>query len=137
MRLKLPYLVTSSLLYTYNMLKKLPTQRLESVRNESRRTRTPRACEACRQRKWKCDGDRPTCAQCAAQGLAKCVYTELKTVKERRQLQSAELKNASYEEFLREISRGADTSLAQRIAQILQVRIGSLTCCLFTIGYRC
>ncbi|KAI3096013.1 transcriptional regulator family: Fungal Specific TF [Penicillium roqueforti] len=60
------------------------------------------------------------CAQCAAQGLVKCVYPELKTVKARRQLQSAELKNASYEEFLREISHGVDTSVAQRIAQMLQ-----------------
>lgn len=36
------------------------------------------------------------------------------------QLQSAELKNASYEEFLREISLGAEASLARRIAHFLE-----------------
>lgn len=109
--------------YIYNMLKKLPIQRLERVRNESRRMRTARACETCRQRRTKCDGSRPMCAQCDAQGLVNCVYTDNKTARGRMQLQSAELKNASYEEFLREISRGANTSLAERIARILEVRI--------------
>lgn len=41
------------------------------------RQRVRRACEACRKRKIKCDGDEP-CKRCNAQNLA-CVYSEWNT----------------------------------------------------------
>lgn len=63
------------------------------------------------------------CAQCAAQGLVNCVYTENKTARGRTQLHSAEQKNVLYEELLRELSNGANTPLAERITRILEVRL--------------
>lgn len=37
--------------------------------------RVSRACEACRTKKVKCDGSRPTCINCSTNGL-ECIYTE-------------------------------------------------------------
>ncbi|KAF9262043.1 hypothetical protein L218DRAFT_929993 [Marasmius fiardii PR-910] len=36
--------------------------------------RTPMACQFCRGRKLKCDGGRPSCANCDRRGYP-CVYT--------------------------------------------------------------
>ncbi|KAJ4480881.1 hypothetical protein J3R30DRAFT_3287739, partial [Lentinula aciculospora] len=36
--------------------------------------RTPMACQFCRGRKLKCDGNRPSCANCDRRGYP-CVYT--------------------------------------------------------------
>ncbi|KAH6912382.1 hypothetical protein BKA70DRAFT_1098262 [Coprinopsis sp. MPI-PUGE-AT-0042] len=40
----------------------------------SKRTprRTPMACQFCRGRKLKCDGNRPSCANCAKREIACC-----------------------------------------------------------------
>jgi hypothetical protein len=51
----------------------------EEIRLESgrpyKRTRVSRACEACRTKKIKCEGSKPSCENCRANGL-ECVYTE-------------------------------------------------------------
>lgn len=103
------------------MLNKVPIQRLRRERHESRGQRTARACDTC---KMKCDGNRPMCAQCHAQGLATCVYSEAKIVKERRQLESANLKIEAYEGLLRNISDRVDAPIAKRIISALKVRLG-------------
>lgn len=41
--------------------------------SESRRARVALACQRCKARKQKCDGVRPSCAKCDAQGAA-CAY---------------------------------------------------------------
>lgn len=107
------------------MLKKVPIQRLRRERPESDgRRRTARACDTCRQRKMKCDGKRPICAQCHAQGLTTCDYSEAKTVRERKQLELAQLKIEAYEDLLRNISHRADASIAKQITSTLEVRFG-------------
>ncbi|KAH7872487.1 uncharacterized protein C8R40DRAFT_1117059 [Lentinula edodes] len=46
-------------------------QQMESPRVPRR---TPMACQFCRGRKLKCDGNRPSCANCNRRGYP-CVYT--------------------------------------------------------------
>lgn len=61
------------------------------------------------------------CAQCQAQGLATCAYSEVKAVKVQRQLESANLKIKAYEELLKDISHRIGGFLAKRIASVLNV----------------
>lgn len=104
------------------MLQKIPIQRLRRERRENEgQQRTARACDTCRQRKMKCDGNRPMCAQCQAQGLATCAYSEAKAVKVQRQLESANLKIKAYEGLLKDISHRIGGFLAKRIASVLNV----------------
>ena len=102
--------------------KKVPIERVTHGSPQGGRGRTPRACDTCRRRKMKCDGNRPMCTQCRVQDLVTCVYSNKKNVKELRQLELARLKNGDYEELLRDISRGAEAPVAKKIASILDVR---------------
>ena len=103
------------------MRKKVPIERVTHESQRRRGTRTPRACDTCRQRKMKCDGNRPMCTQCRAQELATCVYSDKKNEKEQRQLELARLKIEDYEKLLRDISREAEAPVAKKIASILEV----------------
>ena len=111
------------------MLNKVLIPRLRRERPESEgRRRTVRACDTCRQRKMKCDGKRPVCAQCYAQGLTACDYSEAKMVRERKQLELARLKIGVYEELLRNISQRSDPYTAEQIQRTLKVRLVSCRC---------
>ncbi|KAI2673850.1 transcriptional regulator family: Fungal Specific TF [Penicillium roqueforti] len=97
----------------------IPRLRRERRASEGR-GRTARACDTCRQRKMKCDGKKPVCAQCHAQGLTTCDYSEAKLVRERKQLELAQLKIGAYEDLLRNIAQRADTSTAKQITSTLE-----------------
>ncbi|RMZ68915.1 c6 transcription factor [Pyrenophora seminiperda CCB06] len=65
-----------------------------SFRNEapfphSKRVRVNLACAPCRSRKTKCNGDRPTCSECAARD-SRCIYTETETTQTKRKHQDLE-----------------------------------------------
>ncbi|PWY79167.1 hypothetical protein BO70DRAFT_338286 [Aspergillus heteromorphus CBS 117.55] len=68
-----------------------PTGKMLISRDRSRvglgsaRVRTTRACDSCRQRKAKCNGEKPVCGQCAGLQL-ECVYSEQARMKDRREL---------------------------------------------------
>ncbi|GKZ33606.1 hypothetical protein AbraIFM66950_003513 [Aspergillus brasiliensis] len=51
----------------------------------STQIRTSRACDACRQRKAKCNGRKPACTQCERFGI-ECRYSEQKRTQEKREL---------------------------------------------------
>ncbi|KAJ5455002.1 transcriptional regulator family: Fungal Specific TF [Penicillium desertorum] len=103
------------------MLNKVRIPRLRRERPESDgRSRTAQACNTCRQRKMKCNGKRPICAQCHAQGLTACDYSEAKIVIERKQLELAQVKIGAYEDLLRKLSLRADASTAKQITSILK-----------------
>ena len=103
------------------MRKKVPIERVTHESQRCRGTRTRRACDTCRQRKMKCDGNRPMCTQCCSQELATCVYSGRKNEKERRQLELAKLKNENYEKLLRDISCEVEAPVAKKFASILEV----------------
>ncbi|KAJ5230962.1 hypothetical protein N7489_011670 [Penicillium chrysogenum] len=105
---------------------KVPIHRLPNERTlQDRGIRTIRACDGCRQRKWKCDGKKPMCTRCQSLGLAACVYSESKRFVERKKLDSSLFKVGVYEELLRDISRNVDVDapLASRIARALEGRL--------------
>lgn len=101
------------------MLNRVPIPRLPNRHQGSKTSRTARACEECRARKTKCDGNKPTCAQCTSAGLEKCVYSQSKQDRERQQLESAYREVDRYKELLRKISQEVDVSVAKTIMKAL------------------
>lgn len=100
---------------------KLPIPRLRRERQESGGRRISRACDACRQRKIKCDGDRPTCSLCHAQGLNNCSYSDGKAVRQQKDLDLMKRKIETYEELLRDISGELEGPSADQVAKVLKV----------------
>lgn len=107
------------------MSNKLPIPRLRREWQGSDRRRTSQACDSCRQRKIKCDGSRPTCSHCHAQGLNNCVYSDAKAVRQRKDLAAAQRKAESYEELLRNVSQELEGPTADRVVKALKVCWGS------------
>lgn len=91
------------------------------VREKRDRQRTSRACDACRARKMKCDGQSPKCSQCQGQGLEECFYSDKKNVRERKELSSSKNTIAMYEELLRDLLLIVDEDYAARITDALEV----------------
>lgn len=101
------------------MMSKVP---IPAIPTEIRdRQRTSRACDACRARKMKCDGQLPKCSQCQSQDLEQCFYSDKKNVRERKELRSAKNTIENYEELLRDLSLVVDEDNAARIADALEV----------------
>lgn len=101
------------------MLNPVPIPRLPYRHKSMPTRRTARACDQCRLRKTKCDGEKPTCTQCASTGVDECFYSQTKQDKERTQLESANSKVDRYEQLLREISQEVDVSVARKITKAL------------------
>ncbi|KAJ5267885.1 hypothetical protein N7478_010693 [Penicillium angulare] len=102
------------------MSNKLPIPRLRREVRESGGRRTSRACNSCRQRKIKCDGNRPTCSLCHAQGLNNCFYSDVKAVRQQKDLELMRMKVESYEELLRNISLELEGPTAEQVAKVLE-----------------
>ncbi|KAJ5901057.1 hypothetical protein N7504_007050 [Penicillium tannophilum] len=103
------------------MLNPVPIPRLPYRHKSMPTRRTARACDQCRLRKTKCDGEKPTCTQCASTGVDECFYSQTKQDKERTQLESANSKVDRYEQLLREISQEVDVSVARKITKALRL----------------
>ncbi|KAJ5175601.1 uncharacterized protein N7482_001478 [Penicillium canariense] len=84
------------------------------------RRRSVRACEACRQRKIKCDGDRPTCGQCTYHNN-RCVYEDVKRVREQKLLGLLSQRVERYESLLHDLQGDADAPTARRIRKVLRI----------------
>lgn len=85
-----------------------------------RRHRSARACEPCRNRKIKCDGNKPVCRQCVEQKIT-CTFLDVKRVREQKQLGVLARKVERYEEVLRELEPDVDIAAAKRIRKALKV----------------
>lgn len=103
------------------MATKLPIPRLQQEGPESDGRRTSRACDTYRERKTKCDGNRPHCTQCLVQGVSNCSYSERKFVRQQKDLESNRRKIEGYEELLRNILVVFEGPIAQRIRRALKV----------------
>ena len=85
-----------------------------------RRRRSVRACEPCRQRKIKCEGNRPVCRQCVESHIT-CQYLDVKRVREQKQLGVLGRKVDRYEDLLKELEPEVDTGSAKKIRRALKV----------------
>lgn len=105
---------------------KVPIPRVSAAAGSSdipsRRRRSPRACEPCRQRKIKCEGTRPACRQCVESHIT-CQYQDVKRVREQKQLGMLGRKVDRYEGLLRELEPEVETGLARKIRRVLKVCI--------------
>lgn len=103
-----------------------PTPKVAIPRSTSResasyrRRRSARACEPCRQRKIKCDGDKPVCRQCVETQIS-CAYLDIKRVREQKQLGVLGRRVEVYEALLREIEPEVEAGAARRIRRVLKV----------------
>ncbi|RDW61180.1 uncharacterized protein DSM5745_10678 [Aspergillus mulundensis] len=99
---------------------KIAIPRATAVRTTSRRRRSARACEPCRQRKVKCDAGRPACRKCRENGLD-CAYIDIKRIRDQKQLGVLSKKVERYEKLLKQLEAELDPHFAKRIRKALSV----------------
>ena len=99
---------------------KVAIPRTAAVSGQSQRRRSARACEPCRQRKIKCDGNKPACKQCVEHNVS-CSYLDVKRVRDQKQLGVLAKKVQRYERLLEGIEPEVEGALARRIRRCLQV----------------
>ena len=99
---------------------KVAIPRTAGVSGQSQRRRSARACEPCRQRKIKCDGNKPACKQCVEHNVS-CSYLDAKRVRDQKQLGVLAKKVQRYEKLLEGIELEVEGALARRIRKSLQV----------------
>ncbi|KAJ5300463.1 sugar transporter [Penicillium atrosanguineum] len=85
------------------------------------RRRSARACEACRTRKTKCDGARPTCGQCAYH-KNRCAYEDVKRVRDQKMLDVLARRVDRYETLLRSLEGESDPATTRRIRKALMAK---------------
>ncbi|GAB1205625.1 fungal-specific transcription factor domain-containing protein [Aspergillus pseudonomiae] len=98
---------------------KVAIPRTAGVSGQSQRRRSARACEPCRQRKIKCDGNKPACKQCVEHNVS-CSYLDAKRVRDQKQLGVLAKKVQRYEKLLEGIELEVEGALARRIRKSLQ-----------------
>ncbi|PYH86896.1 hypothetical protein BO82DRAFT_349999 [Aspergillus uvarum CBS 121591] len=101
---------------------KVAIPRTTSFNSQTQRRRSTRACEPCRLRKIKCEGDKPVCQQCADHNVT-CTYVEVKRVRDQKKLCSLTSKVGIYEQLLQEVERTTDEDTARRIRRALRVSL--------------
>jgi hypothetical protein len=89
----------------------------------SQRRRSARACEPCRQRKIKCDGNKPVCRQCHEHHVT-CSYLDVKRVRDQKQLEVLSHRVKEYESLLRDLETEVDANAARRIRRTLKTSNG-------------
>ncbi|KAJ5806806.1 C6 transcription factor [Penicillium riverlandense] len=98
---------------------KVAIPRAPNATTISHRRRSQRACEPCRQRKIKCDGNRPSCRQCIEHNQ-QCSYEDVKRVRDQKRLGSLSRRVDRYESLLRELEVDADATTARKIRKVLK-----------------
>lgn len=84
------------------------------------RRRSARACEPCRVRKIKCDGNKPVCRQCVENHVS-CTYMDVKRVREQKQLGVLSRRVERYGELLKELEPEVVSGAARKIRRALKV----------------
>lgn len=85
------------------------------------------ACNACRRRKIRCDGDRPTCGPCnASENTVDCVYDyhgDKRRLYSKRFVQSAIDKAAAYDALVDDIKRASDDAAYAIFSEIRNTNV--------------
>ncbi|RAL04313.1 uncharacterized protein BO80DRAFT_422159, partial [Aspergillus ibericus CBS 121593] len=97
---------------------KVAIPRTTSASSQSQRRRSARACEPCRQRKIKCDGNKPICRQCIDHNVS-CFFVDVKRVRDQKQLGFLGKKVERYEQLLQDLEKEVDDPAARRIRRAL------------------
>ncbi|KAJ5605204.1 hypothetical protein N7510_010358 [Penicillium lagena] len=105
---------------------KVAIPRAPNATTINHRRRSQRACESCRQRKIKCDGNRPSCRQCIDHSQ-QCSYEDVKRVRDQKRLGSLSKRVDQYESLLRELEVDADASTARKIRKALKGPVTALS----------
>ncbi|OJZ81489.1 hypothetical protein ASPFODRAFT_145220 [Aspergillus luchuensis CBS 106.47] len=98
---------------------KVAIPRTTSSSSQSQRRRSARACEPCRQRKIKCDGNKPVCRQCIDHNVS-CFFVDVKRVRDQKQLGILGKKVEQYEHLLQDLEKEVDENVARRIRKVLR-----------------
>ncbi|PYI05676.1 hypothetical protein BO78DRAFT_397985 [Aspergillus sclerotiicarbonarius CBS 121057] len=98
---------------------KVAIPRTTSASSQSQRRRSARACEPCRQRKIKCDGNKPICRQCIDHNVS-CFFVDVKRVRDQKQLGFLGKKVEHYEQLLQDLEKEVDDNAARRIRRALR-----------------
>ena len=104
---------------------KVAIPRTTSASSQSQRRRSARACEPCRQRKIKCDGNKPVCRQCIDHNVS-CFFVDVKRVRDQKQLGFLGKKVEQYEQLLQDLEKEVDDNAARRIRRALKVSRGAM-----------
>lgn len=121
-----PYSSTSALPYPGSIESPVPPSkvaipRISAPTTYRGRRRSPRACKPCRQRKIKCDGNRPTCGQCAYHKNS-CIFEDVKRVRDQKMLEVLSQQVERYEKLLRTLEEDVDVPTSRKIRKALKVR---------------
>ncbi|OJI87463.1 hypothetical protein ASPTUDRAFT_62114 [Aspergillus tubingensis CBS 134.48] len=97
---------------------KVAIPRITCDSSKSQVRRCTKACGPCRQRKTKCDGNKPVCRPCVDHNVS-CFYTDVKRVRERKQLSVLQRKVEQYERLLHDLEE-VDGNVARRVRTALR-----------------
>lgn len=100
--------------------KKVAIPRLSAAIASRGRRRSARACEPCRHRKSKCDGNRPTCGECIHHNSNRCIYEDVKRVRDQKRLELLSQRVERYESLLRSIEGEVDAPIARKIRESMK-----------------
>jgi hypothetical protein len=95
-----------------------------------KRQRVARACDACRQIKLKCNGQRPSCEYCSSVGNA-CLYSASKREVRQISLQRLEERIQDYESVLGDVILNCPPKNLKHILKLISVSI--ILLCLWVV----
>lgn len=101
------------------MASRVPIPRLLNQEIKRKPGRTSRACDECRSRKAKCDGEKPTCSNCKKLEVT-CRYSDPKRKVEQTELEMARKKTKDLENVLHDILHEVDSPVAKKIERVLK-----------------
>ncbi|RDK41709.1 C6 transcription factor [Aspergillus phoenicis ATCC 13157] len=97
---------------------KVAIPRITCASSQSQVRRCTKARGPCRQRKTKCDGNKPVCRPCVDHNVS-CFYTDVKRVRHRKQLSVLQRKVEQYERLLHDLEE-VDGNVARHIQTALR-----------------
>ncbi|KAE8167946.1 hypothetical protein BDV40DRAFT_284434 [Aspergillus tamarii] len=97
---------------------RVPIPRIAVPPGQQHTTRTRKACQPCRERKRKCNGDQKICRQCEEEGLT-CVYRESRRQQTDKELRCLANQLQISHALLREILPELSSDSARRVEAVL------------------
>jgi Fungal Zn(2)-Cys(6) binuclear cluster domain len=90
-----------------------PAERSRANKTIDKSTRVSHACELCREKRARCNGERPTCQRCAKLGT-ECQYGLAKNDKRRKEVEDLKLRVGDYEGFFDALAPTLDVDTREK-----------------------